>query len=99
MVPPSTRDPVSKKGFLIGENMNEIFPGTDAHKPELNRIFIADRLQEFGIDVELKHWLECDEDEVLRQLAEYSVVLEIGMDDLLEACGIEITNTGGMHEV
>jgi hypothetical protein len=79
--------------------MTEVFPDTEPHEPKLNRIVIIDALQELGIDVELGDWLEYDDNEILGDLASYSAILDIGMEDLFEACQIEVENIGGIDEI
>jgi hypothetical protein len=90
---------VSKKRFLIGEEMTEIFHDAEPTEPKLNRIVIIDALDELGIDVNLADWLEHDDNQILGDLASYSAILGIGLEDLFEACRIEIENVGGESEI
>lgn len=78
--------------------MTEHFPDVEPREPKLNRIVIIDILQEIGIDVTLADWLEYDDNQILGDLATYSAILEIGLEDLLEACQIEIESVGGNNE-
>lgn len=79
--------------------MTEHYPDSEPNEPKLNRIVIIDVLQEIGMDVTLKDWLEYDDNQILGDLAKYSAVLGIGLDDLFEACRIEVEPTGGSDEV
>lgn len=79
--------------------MSETFQDAEPHESKLNRIVIIDSLQELGIDVELSDWLEHDDNEILGDLASYSAILGIGMEDLFEACRIEVESIGDEDEV
>lgn len=79
--------------------MSEQFPDNDPYQPTVNRIVVIDALQEIGIDVELADWIDYDDAQILGDLATHSAVLGIGMEDLFEACGIEIDNIGGHDEI
>jgi hypothetical protein len=84
------RDPVSKKGFLIGVKMEHVTHESEPLERKLNRVYIIDQLQELGIDILLVDWINHDDNEILGDLATYAAILDIEFDDLLEACGIEI---------
>lgn len=65
----------------------------------LNRIIIVDVLQELGIDVELSNWVAYDDGKVLDELVVYAHYLNMGWEDLLEACGMGILEKGDTYEV
>lgn len=75
MVPPA-RDPVSKKGFLIGEIMTEQY--VQPFDPELERAraFAGVVEQYFPDDTEFI--LGCDEEEALKYV--WGMLLEVGED-------------------
>lgn len=79
--------------------MYEHFPDSEPTEQKLNRIVIIDALQEIGVDVQLADWLEYDDNQILVDLASYSAILGIGMEDLFEACHIDIESIGGDDEV
>jgi hypothetical protein len=100
MVPPPQRDPVSKKGFLIGENHMTELADIERPRPQgLNRIIIVDVLQELGLDVELSSWVAYDDGQVLDELVTYAHCLNMGWEDLFEACGIGLLEKGDIREV
>ena len=79
--------------------MSEQFRDTEPLEPSLNRVVIIDALKALGIDVELADWIDYDDNQILGDLATYSAILGIEMEDLFEACQIEIESIGGYDEV
>jgi hypothetical protein len=90
---------VSKKGFLIGENMSERFQDQEPTEPKLNRGVIIEALHKIGIDVVLGDWIEYDANQILGDLAVHAALMNIEMEDLFELCHIEIESFGGNDEV